>query len=41
MLEIKLFLFKFKNIIIITKSKILKKKIKAKYQIIKRRFEKF
>ena len=41
MLEIKLFLFKFKNIIIITKSKILKKKIKVKYQIIKRRFEKF
>ena len=41
MLNIKLFLFKFKNLIIIFKSRILKKKIKLRYEIIKKRFENY
>jgi len=41
MLKIRLFLFKLKNFIIIIKSRILKKKIKSKYKIIKKNFEKF
>ena len=41
MLKIKLFLFKLKNLIIIIKSRFLKKKIKLKYKIIKRNFENY
>jgi len=41
MLKIKLFLFKLKNLIIIVKSRILKKKIKSKHKIRKKNFENF
>ena len=41
MLKIKLFLFKLKNLIIIIKSRFIKKKIKVKYKIIKRNFENY
>ena len=41
MLKIRLFLFKLKNLIIIIKSKFLKKKIKAKYKFIKKEFENY
>jgi predicted O-methyltransferase YrrM len=41
MLKIRLFLFKLKNLIIIIKSRFLKKKIKLKYKIIKKKFESF
>ena len=41
MLKIRLFLFKLKNLIIIIKSKFLKKKIKAKYKFIKKEFESY
>jgi len=41
MLKIKLLLFKLKNLIIISKSKLLKKKIKSKYKDIKKNFENF
>jgi predicted O-methyltransferase YrrM len=41
MLEIKLFLFKLKNFIVIIKSKFLKKKIHSKYKNIKDKFENF
>ena len=40
MLEIKLFLFKARNLIIIIKSRFLKKKIKSKYNAIKTDFKK-
>jgi len=41
MLKIRLFLFKLKNLIIIIKSRFLKKKITLKYKIIKEKFESF
>jgi predicted O-methyltransferase YrrM len=41
MLKIRLFLFKLKNLIIIIKSKFLKKKIKAKYKFTKKKFESY
>ena len=41
MLEIRLFLFKLKNFILIIKSRILKKKTKSKYKILKKSFENF
>ena len=39
MLKINLFLFKLKNLIIIIKSRRLKKKIKLKHSIVKKNFE--
>ena len=39
MQKINLLLFKLKNLIIITKSRVLKKKIKSKYSVIKKKFE--
>ena len=41
MLKIKLLLFKLKNLIIITRSRFLKKKIKSRYKDIKKNFENF
>jgi predicted O-methyltransferase YrrM len=41
MLKIKLFLFKLKNLVIIIKSRFLKKKIILKYKIFKEKFSRF